>query len=180
MEALQALAAAIPEPAKDLRLNLQSVLQQGPLSPAQRFGTAVAVAAAVRANELREALTADALREVGPEVIDDALAAASIMAMNNVYYRFRHLVGRPEYDRLAPRLRMQRLAKPATDRADFELFALAVSAVNGCGSCIGAHEHAVREGGLTEEHVHEAVRIASVVHGVAVALELGRRTATGA
>jgi alkyl hydroperoxide reductase subunit D len=104
-------------------------------------------------------------------VIEDALAAAGLMAMNNVYYRFRHLVGKPSYGEKPARLRMNRIARPATNKADFELFCLAVSAINGCETCIRAHE-AIVVPTLSEQHVHDAVRVASVVNAVAVALEL--------
>jgi len=94
------------------------------------------------------------------------------MAMNNVYYRFRHMVGREEYAQRPARLRMQRLAQVLTSKTDFELFCLAVSAINGCESCIRSHERVVIEGGLGEDHVNDAVRIAATFHGVAVALEM--------
>ena len=94
------------------------------------------------------------------------------MAMNNVYYRFRHMIGKESYDAKPARLRMQRIAKPATSKADFELFCLAVSAINGCEMCIRSHEAAVISGGLTEDHVVDAVRIAAVINAAAVALEL--------
>lgn len=174
MQALQTLLRRLPEPAKDARLNLPAVLQQTVLTPAQKWGTAAAVAHTLRDPELLAAVLADAGSEVEPAVLRDALAAASLMAMNNVYYRFRHLVGKPAYAQKPPRLRMQRLANPeaganpAAGKVDFELFALAVSAVNACESCIQAHEHAVREGGLSEDHVHDAVRIAAVLQAVAV------------
>jgi alkyl hydroperoxide reductase subunit D len=102
--------------------------------------------------------------------LGDTLAAATLMAMNNVYYRFRHLSGKASYAAKPARLRMTRLAKPATTKADFELICLAVSAVNACETCIQAHERVVLEGGLTEEHVHDAVRIAATVHAAAVSL----------
>jgi alkyl hydroperoxide reductase subunit D len=93
------------------------------------------------------------------------------MAMTNVYYRFRHQVGEPSYASMAPRLRMNRLAQPSTSRGDLELFSLAVSAINGCEACVQAHERAVRDGGLTREQVHEAARVAAVLHAAAVSLE---------
>jgi alkyl hydroperoxide reductase subunit D len=93
------------------------------------------------------------------------------MAMNNVYYRFRHVVGKPAYESMPARLRMNRLAKPATSRAMFELYCLAVSAINGCEACVRAHEHAVVEGGMSVEQVHDAIRIAATFHAAAVALE---------
>jgi alkyl hydroperoxide reductase subunit D len=170
--ALDAIREAIPEPARDIRLNLQAVLQPGALTPAQRWGVALAAAAAARNAPLRDAILADAAAEVDGAVVEDALAAAAIMGMNNVYYRFRHIVGKPSYSEKPARLRMNRLVKPATSKLDFELFSLAVSAVNGCEACVRSHEQVVTAGGMTEDAVHDAVRIAAVVHAAAVALEL--------
>ena len=172
MNALESLRNAIPDAAKDLRLNLGNVLQPGTLTKEQVWGTAVACALAARNPQLRQATLEDALLHVGPEVVEDAKAAAALMGMNNVYYRFKHLVGRDEYAQKPARLRMQRLAQVATNKTDFELFCLAVSAINGCESCVRSHERVVIEGGLNEDHVNDAVRIAATMHGVAVALEM--------
>lgn len=172
MSAVESLRAQLPELARDTKLNLQSVLQPGTLTAEQRWGVAVASAAASRNPALLEAILTDARAEVSEAVIDDAFAAASLMAMNNVFYRFRHMVGKPSYEQKPARLRMQRIAKPATNKADFELFCLAVSAINGCEMCIRSHEAVVIEGGLTEDHVHDAVRVAATVHAAAVSLEL--------
>ena len=172
MNALESLRNAIPDAAKDLRLNLGNVLQPGTLTKEQVWGTAVACAIGARNPQLRQATLEDALLHVGPGVVEDAKAAAALMGMNNVYYRFKHLVGRDEYAQKPARLRMQRLAQVATNKTDFELFCLAVSAINGCESCVRSHERVVIEGGLTEDHVNDAVRIAATLHGVAVALEM--------
>lgn len=171
MDALAPLRERLPEAAKDIKLNLQSVLGQSSLTPAQRWGVAVASALAARNAELSRALVADARREVGDAVVEDATAAAALMSMNNVFYRFRHLVGKPEYGDKPARLRMNRLAKPATNSADFELFSLAVSAINNCETCVQAHEKTVVGGGITADQVHDAVRIAATIHAAAVALE---------
>ena len=172
MNALESLRNAIPDAAKDLRLNLGNVLQPGTLTKEQVWGTAVACALAARNPQLRQATLEDALLHVGPEVVEDAKAAAALMGMNNVYYRFKHMVARDEYAQKPARLRMQRLVQVATNKTDFELFCLAVSAINGCESCVRSHERVVIEGGLTEDQVNDAVRIAATMHGVAVALEM--------
>jgi len=171
---IEALRARLPDEARDIRLNLQAVLQSGgALSDGERWGTALAAAIASRSPELAEALTADARTAgIGEEFLADARAAAALMAMNNVYYSFRHLIGKASYGRMPARLRMTRMAQPATSKHDFELFSLAASAVNGCQTCMQSHEAAVTAGGLSEEAVHEAARIAAVVHAAAVALEL--------
>ncbi len=172
MEALQQLAAAFPDTAKDIRLNLSNVLQTSTLSPAQKFGVALAVAHSSRNPALVAAVTAAAGSELPPESASDAQAAAALMAMNNVYYRFRHMVGKAEYEQLPPRLRMQRLAAPASNKLDFELFALAVSAVGGCESCVRAHERVVIEGGLSTAQVNDAIRIAATFNAAATALAM--------
>jgi len=171
MRSLDEVRAALPEPARDVALNLQSVLEGGALTPAQRWGTAVAVATAARQAALRDALVSGGRAHFAPGTLEDAVAAAALMAMNNVYYRFRHQIAKPTYSERPARLRMTRIAKPASSRVDLELFSLAVSAVNGCEACVRAHEKAVLDGGLTEEHVHDAVRIAAVVQSAAVALD---------
>lgn len=172
MTNIDALRQAIPEVARDIRLNLQSVLSGGILTAEQRWGVALASAAASRNAELQAAVLADAKKEASDAVVEDALAAAAVMAMNNIYYRFRQLVGKESYAQKPARLRMNRLARPATTKVDFELYALAVSAINGCETCVRAHENVVIEGGLSEDHVHEAIRIASVIYAAANALEL--------
>ncbi len=173
MSQIEAIRERLPEVAKDIKLNIQGVLGATALSEAQRWGVVVASAAASRNPRVRDAAIADARANVGKEVIDDALAAAALMGMNNVYYRFRHLIGKPSYADKPARLRMNRLAKPSTNKTDFELFSLAVSAINGCETCMQAHEKVVLEGGLTEDQVHDAVRIAATVQAAAVSDEIG-------
>jgi alkyl hydroperoxide reductase subunit D len=172
VSAVETLRNTLPEAARDVKLNLQAVLQPSSLSPGQRWGVAIASAIAARHAPLRDALVADARAEVGEEVIEDARAAAVLMAMNNVYYRFRHMVGKPSYAEKPARLRMNRLVKPLTPKVDFELCCLAVSALNGCEMCVQAHEKVVIEGGLSEDQVNDAVRIAATVNAAAVALEM--------
>jgi alkyl hydroperoxide reductase subunit D len=173
MNAIETLRARIPDAARDIKLNLHAVLTSGSLTVEQRWGVAVAAAIAARNPELRDAVLFDARGAAAPGVIADAQAAAVIMSMNNVYYRFRHMVGQPGYSQVPARLRMNRLAQPATSRAELELYSLAVSAINGCEMCIQSHEKVVRESGFTEEQVHDAMRIAATVQAAAVALELG-------
>lgn len=171
LEHVDRIRASLPDAARDIGLNLHSVLEGGTLSPAQRWGTAVAAAIAARNPQLRRALQQDGAEHLGGGTLDDAVAAAALMAMNNVFYRFRHQIGKPTYSERPARLRMTRIARPASNKVDLELFALAVSAINACEACVRAHERVVLDGGLTEEHVLDAVRIAATVQATAVALE---------
>ncbi len=172
MNAIEILRQQFPEYAKDTKLNLQSVLTQSNLTPAQLWGTAAACAITAGHAGLREAIFSDAAEAgVAPEVLDDARAAASLMAMNNTFYRFRHQVG-GEYEKMHPKLRMNRIARPAGEKLDFELYCLAVSAINGCEVCMRSHEKVVTDGGLSREDVVHAIRIASTMRAAACVLSM--------
>ncbi|MFL5320722.1 MAG: carboxymuconolactone decarboxylase family protein [Myxococcaceae bacterium] len=173
---LEQLREELPDVARDTKINLTNVLGQSSLSDAQKYGVAVASALSARNDRLAKAVLQEVAGKVDASVIEDAKAAASLMGMNNVYYRFRHMIGKPTYQEKPARLRMQRLIQVASNKVDFELFCLASSAINGCEMCLGAHEKVVLEGGLTEDQVHDAVRIASVIHAAAVSLEIGEWT----
>lgn len=173
MSSLESIREKLADAHKDTRLNLPSVLESSSLSAEQRWGVAVACAYAARNEELKQALLNEAKQALSnaEPVLEDARAAASLMAMNNVYYRFRHMIGKESYSTRRPGLRMNRLAQVLTNKVDFELMCLAVSAINGCEMCVRSHEDVVLKGGLSEDQVHDAVRIASVVHAAAVGLE---------
>jgi alkyl hydroperoxide reductase subunit D len=169
--ALDALKEALPGYARDTKLNLSSVITTSKLPEQQLWGTLVAVALASRSARVIRELVEEAKGHLTDEALTAAKAAASVMAMNNVYYRTVHLIGDEEYANLPARLRMQVIGNPGVDKNDFELWCLAVSAVNGCGRCLESHEKVLRAAGWTREPIQEAVRIAAVVHAVAATLD---------
>lgn len=165
---------AIPDYARDLKLNFSAVLtpQGAPgLSEVQIWSIALATAIAARNVRFARDVEALARDKLDEQSLAGARAAAAIMGMNNVYYRFLHLVEDGEYQALPARLRMNVIANPGIDRNDFELLSLAVSAVNGCGLCITSHERKLREHGVSREAIQSAVRIASTISAVAGVLE---------
>lgn len=168
---IEALKNRLPEYAKDLKLNLSSLAAETALTEQQRAGTFVASALASRNAEVISALVAEFGSKLSPEALTAAKAAAAIMGMNNIYYRFTHLTEAADYKTMPAKLRMNVIAKPGVDKVDFELWSLAVSAINGCGMCIDSHEKIVRQVGLTTDAVQAAVRIAAVVHAVAATLD---------
>ena len=168
---LDALKERLPEYAKDLKLNLSTLAAEPSLNEQQRAGTFIACALASRHAATTKALFAEFAPKLSPEALTAARAASAIMAMNNVYYRFTHLASAPDYKTMPAKLRMNVIGKPGVDRGDFELWCLAVSAINGCGACIDSHEKVLRNAGMTAEQVQAAVRIASVVHAVAAVLD---------
>jgi alkyl hydroperoxide reductase subunit D len=167
---IEALKERLPEYAKDIKLNLGTLAADPTLTTQQRAGTFVASALASRNAEVTRAITAEFGPQLSAEALAAAKAAAAIMGMNNIYYRFVHLVG-GDYEKLPARLRMNIIGKPGIEKVDFELWSLAVSAVNGCGMCLTSHEKVVRDAGLGQDQVQAAVRIAAVVHAVAAILD---------
>jgi len=168
---LDTLKARLPDYAKDLRLNLSTLATEPALTEQQRAGTFIASALATRNGEVSEAMMAEFAPTLAPEALEAAKAAAAIMAMNNIYYRFTHLASAPDYRIMPAKLRMNVIGKPGVAKPDFELWSLAVSAINGCGMCIDAHERELRKAGFTAEAIQAAVRIAAVVHAVAATLD---------
>ena len=167
---IDTLKQRIPDYAKDLKLNLGSLANETVLNQQQLAGTFIASALASRNALVIEAITAEFGPRMSPEALTAAKSAAAIMGMNNVYYRFVHLAG-GDYANLPARLRMNVIAKPGVEKVDFELWSLAVSAVNGCGMCMESHEKILRVAGMSQEEVQAAVRIAATVHAVAAVLD---------
>jgi len=171
---LEIIKSRIPDYAKDLRLNLDSVLSESGapgLSARQIAIIALASAIASRHEPLTEAVATQASAVLSPAELDAARAAAAIMAMNNIYYRFTHLVEDAEYETLRASLRMNVIANPGCGKIDFELASLAVSAINGCGKCVASHEKTLRKHEVPALAIQSSARIAAVIHAVAVTIE---------
>ena len=164
---LDALRETLPAYAKDLSLNLSSLAGETTLNDQQKWGCFVASAYAVGAPAVVKAVNAAATAAgLSEEAHTAAKAAAAIMGMNNVYYRALHLMENHEYRTLPARLRMNILGNPGAPKADFELWSLAVSAVNGCGMCLDAHEVELKKHGLSNVQIQAGLRIAAVVNAV--------------
>ena len=168
---LDALREDIPDYAKDIRLNLGSLANETSLSDQQKWGAFLASALASRNAAVIKAIAAETDGKLSPEATTAAKAAAAIMAMNNVYYRAVHLMSEETYATIPAKLRMNVIGNPGVDKVDFELWSLAVSAVNGCGMCLDSHEKVVRKAGLSTEQVQAALRIGAVVHAAAAVLD---------
>lgn len=171
---LSDLRNSLPDYAKDLKLNLDSVLSEAGaqgLDAKQIRVIALASAIAGRHAPLVAALEEFAAEKLSAGEINGAKAAAAIMAMNNIYYRATHLIHNNEYGQLRTGLRMNVMSNPGVDKVTFELASLAVSAINGCGMCMDSHEKVIRQHEVGAQGVQSALKIAAVVHAVAVTLE---------
>ncbi|MEV8638871.1 carboxymuconolactone decarboxylase family protein [Streptosporangium sp. NPDC051023] len=165
------LKSALPDFAKDIKLNLGSLVTTSSLDEQQLWGTLLACAAATRSQRVIAEIAGEAADVLSAEAFRAAKAAAAIMAMNNVYYRSMHLIGDETYATMPAKLRMTVIGNPGVDKVDFELWSLAVSAIGGCGRCLESHEQVLRQAGMPREQIQEAIRIAAVVNAVAAVLE---------
>jgi len=163
---IEALKDALPDYAKDLKLNLSAVIGNSDLPQQQLWGTVLACAMATRSPHVLRALEPEAKANLKPEAYQAAKGAAAIMGMNNVYYRALHLLKNQEYRTLPARLRMNVIANPGVDKTDFELWCTAVSAINGCGACLDSHEEELKKRGVPNTAIQAAMRIAAVVNAV--------------
>jgi len=161
---LDALRDLIPSYAKDISLNLSSLSNETVLNDQQKWGCFLASAHAIGVAPVVKLIEAHAAAILTPEAMNAAKAAAAIMGMNNIYYRSLHLMKNHEYTTLPAKLRMNVIGNPGVDKLDFELWATAVSAINGCGACIDAHEGELRKHGFSNVQVQAALRIGAVVH----------------
>lgn len=169
---LDALIDTLPPSAKDLKLNFSSLVRNNAeLTAQQLWGTVVATAIATRSAGLTAAAMESAAAQLSPKALEAAKTSAAVMSMNNILYRFHHLSSNPRYATMPARLRMNGLRGHGVEEVDFELWCLAVSAINGCGKCVDAHEKVVREKGATEELVMAIVRVSAVIHAIGVALD---------
>ena len=179
---LETLREAMPDYARDTKINLSKVLSEEgspDLSGEQILAIGLASAYATKNALVVKAIEGETAG-LSAEMQQAAKAAATIMGMNNVYYRFVHLMGDKDYGKLPANLRMQVIAQPGIAKVDFELMSLAVSAINGCGMCMEAHAAVVTKDGISKTGVQSAVRIAAVLAAAAQALSIEQLTQASA
>ena len=173
---VEQLKTKLPESAKDIKLNLSIILTEegAPDLMKNQIGSiALASAYATRNSELSDAILSEVSGYLSPAEINAAKSAATIMAMNNIYYRFIHLVSDKSFSTMPAKLRMNVIGNPGIDKLDFELNCLAVSVINGCGMCIDAHTQELTKSGVSKIAIHSCVRIAAVLNATAMGIEIG-------
>ena len=164
---LKQFVDTLPEYAKDLRLNMGSLLNDQTLADQRKYGLILACAHGTGYRPVVAAAEAEVEGKLTEQAANAARAAAAVMAMNNVYYRFVHLASNPEYGTMPAKLRMNVIANPGIEKDDFELFSLAVSAMNGCGMCIDSHERVLQQHGVKAETVQAAARVGAILKAIA-------------
>lgn len=172
MQNLEELKSAMPEYAKDVKINLGALVseQNQALNAKQVFGSALTSAYVTKQKKLIFVLENEAKNILSASEINAVKIAASLMAMNNIYYRFLHISHDKEYSQMPAGLRMQGIASHGIDKIDFEIFSLAASVVNGCGMCIDAHANQLVKHGLSKAQAQMTAKIAAVVNSAAQVL----------
>jgi alkyl hydroperoxide reductase subunit D len=161
---LQNLGNADSKYLRDLKLNVKSVLTSESLSPKESYLVALAIATNNNNVVLQNAFASKAKENEATDAeIADAQSCASLLAANNVFYRFRHFVDKEFYNNAPARLRMNIMMNPVLGKEFFELVSLAVSAVNGCEMCVKSHEQSVLQAGSSEQRVWDTIRLASII-----------------
>lgn len=172
---IEQLKQSIPDFAKDIRLNVSNLfgnIAQTGLTESQFYGTALAIAYSLENKQLIAVIFAEGEKFLTLELQNAAKIAAALMAMNNVYYRAIHLAANKELSLLPANLRMNSMANPGVAKIDFELFALAVSALNGCGMCIHSHVALLEDSGVTKIAIQSVLRLTAVLNAVDLAINL--------
>lgn len=175
MMSLNDFKQKFPTYAADTKINLGKIFDETPfdgLTQSQAFGIALASAYSTKNHSLIQAITTEVQNLLTEAEINAAKGAATIMAMNNVYYRFVHLSSDKEFAKMPAGLRMTFIAKSGIEKVDFELYSLAVSAINGCGMCMDAHIHEVIKSNISKQGVQSTIKIASIINSAAQISEI--------
>jgi len=169
-EALAPIKEAIPDEAKDLRLNITSVIERCSLSSTEAAGAALAAAIMTRSIDMVEAFSnIDDLDEAEKAGVK---TAASLMAMNTTWYPFVEMANDPELETVQAGLRMNAFTTHGgIDQARFELYCLAAAIVGKCHKCISSHVAELRKANYTTEQIRDIGRISASVAGVAAVLD---------
>ena len=162
------LKESLPDYAKDVRLNLDSVIKRSSISEDLASACALAAAFATGNGKLVSFIQSNIVDE---KERDAALAAASIMAMTNTWYPYVEMVDDENLKGLPAQIRMNAIASHGgTTKANFEAFSLAASIVGKCHFCVKAHYDTLKAEGYTVEQLRDIGRIASVMNSVAKVL----------
>ncbi len=169
---MQALLSAESRYIKDLKINVSNAINNTQhLSRKEALLLSLAVALNEKSRLLQKSFTLLAKEEGATEAeIAEMVACTSLMSTNNVFYRFRHFLGKDFYNNQPAGIKMSIMMNPVTGKEFFELTSLVISAINGCEMCVSSHEQSVLQHGSSESKVFEAVKTGAIIKGLITAL----------
>jgi len=161
MQWVDQIKDTIPDYAKDTRLNIDAVVKRSTLAPEEAEAVALAAAFATGNTKLWTWMQSQIADQKEAEA---AITAASLMAMNNVWYPYVEMADDENLKGLPAQLRMNAIATHGgTTKARFESYSLAASIVGKCHFCVKAHYETLKAEGYTVEQLRDIGRIASVI-----------------
>jgi alkyl hydroperoxide reductase subunit D len=166
------LISNLPDYAKDIKLNIKTIIDgidNLSITATQAKMVLLTCAVTTKNKSLITAIQSFVI-DLSDQSKNAAMGAATIMGMNNIYYRTTHLLENQEYSKMPAGLRMNIIANHGVDKVDFEMCELAASAINGCVACVNAHESACRAAGLDASQVQQVIKIAAIIYALSVAV----------
>lgn len=169
---IEEILESLPDYAVDIKINAKNLLGTSVLTKKQAGIIFIASSFGAKNKTLTESIIEHFKGELTDVEINAAKIAASLMSMNNIYYRFIHLTANHNYGKMPAGLRMNSMApaKHGIEVIDFELASIAVSAINGCGMCMDSHEKTLIKHEVAEAKIQEAIKIASVINALSAVL----------
>ena len=165
---VESLKGALPDYAKDTRLNIDAVVLRSSLDPAVAEGCALAAAHATGNGKVVSVILAGFTDSTESSA---AMTAASLMAQNNVWYPYVEMADDDQLKGLPAQLRMNAIASHGgTTKARFEAYSLAASIVGKCHFCVKSHYDTLKKEGYTAEQLRDIGRIAAVITAVSKVL----------
>ena len=157
--------------AEDLLKTLERAINRGKLSEKEAMLIALSSASNNQHKELTLAFSQKAISaKATKQEISEVVAVTSFMAKNNVLFRFKHLSGNLSYEKLPAGLKMRNKFDSPLGKQFYEIIALVVSSLNACEDCIKLHQQEAIDAGVGEQKLFDAVRLASVIQGLCIAL----------
>jgi len=165
MSWVEQLKENLPEYAKDIRLNLDAVINRSSIEPEEATYIALSAAFSTGNAKLVAFITANATDEIEKNA---ALTAGAIMAQNNVWYPYLEMADDVNLKGLPAQLRMNAIASQGgTTKGKFESYSLASSIVGKCHFCVKAHYETLKEEGYSVEKLRDIGRIAATINALA-------------
>lgn len=157
---------SIPDHSKDIKLNIDAVINRSGLDLVDAHACALAAAIASGNGELAFEIQMNGPL-MGAEEREAAKTAASLMGQNNIWYPFVEMAGDEGMKGLPAGLRMNAYATHGgVSKKKFEMYSLAASIVGKCHFCVKAHYDTLKKEGMTTQELMSVGRIAAVVTAI--------------
>mgnify|MGYP001238141314 CR=1 FL=1 len=173
MTTIKDLKNAIPEFAKDIKLNFSSLIMNSDYDEELVYGCAYASTLTIGNDEIIKVFHNECEKRFGLKFIESIKSTVIIMTLNNQWYKYRDSMPTAEMKIASQKMRVNIMATGAgLDKTLFESISLCISAINGCSFCVKAHSNLLLDNKMNKEYVLNIGRISSVISAISKALSL--------